>query len=69
MVTYALGRDPQVVDPCALSEIESAYAATGYTLRGLVKAIVLHPMFRQRRPAKPDEYEYLALDPNPEGTP
>lgn len=60
MTMYALGRDPQHIDSCALDDIQASFAASGHTIRGLVKAIVMSPMFRQRRPELPNEYEEVS---------
>lgn len=65
MLIYALGRDPQLYDSCAVDAVQSEFIASGHTLRGLLKAIVMSPMFRQRRPEKPGEYDYLNAE---EGT-
>jgi len=59
MVIYALGRDPQVLDPCALEEIRHEFAAAGHTMRGLVHAVVMSDFFRKRHAPKDGEYEYL----------
>jgi hypothetical protein len=59
MLVYALGRDPEVVDSCTLGAVVDEFAASGHTVRGLVKAIVMSPLFRQRRPERPGEYDYL----------
>lgn len=59
MLIYSLGRDPQLFDSCAVDAIQSEFAASGHTLRGLIRAVVMSPMFRQRRPEKPGEYDYL----------
>ena len=56
LLIYALGSDPQRFDACATKEVERSFRESGHTLRGLVRAIVLGPMFRTRRSAKPDEY-------------
>ena len=46
---YALGRAPTALDPCAMDDIETAFDASGHTLRGLLRAVVTSPLFLEAR--------------------
>ncbi len=56
LLIYALGSDPQRLDACSVEDVERRFRESGHTLRGLVRAIVMSPLFRARRPERPGEY-------------
>ena len=47
--TYALGRTPSSLDPCAMDDIEAEFVAANHTLRGLLRAVVRSPLFQRAR--------------------
>jgi len=48
--TFAVGRAPTNDDLCALDAIRAEFAARGYRLRALIKAVVKSPAFRAQDP-------------------
>lgn len=63
MAVYALGRSPRSLDACALDEVRQRWSSSDRSMRGLIKALVQSPLFRQRRPEAPGEYDHLTGGP------
>ena len=49
VVAPAGPRAPTALDPCAMDDIETAFDASGHTLRGLLRAVVTSPLFLEAR--------------------
>ena len=48
-LTYALGRGLDVEDVCTVGQVHSSFAADGFTLKGLLRAIAESDAFQKRR--------------------